>query len=847
MATTRQDFEREKDINWEAYMYTLTSQWDVFFKDPVPTVGSLPTTGNTVNDHREVISDGFVRRWNGVAWVLPVIAPSSSDAILTEDGTAQMISAMNPWSPALGTDLFPIARWGLNYSLPLSSIASLIGAITITRVAALALIAGNLVVPWQIYIISDRRSFVTTGSQTDGFSQLGSMVINAWEFQNVAEERIAVQYNLSTDAIMYSDMRGNRVTIPLGFINLSAFLTNVRYGDVNITETEFKDVAYVFSAWAILTNNSLQQNLVTGTGASVTNSFFDKNSFVSAVSGMTITGSFFQNTGWTFTNTTVSQSRGLGSTFSWSTYTVNDSDLVNTTISITAPISLDRMLTNSANISHTWTAGNISDGLINGGSISHGGAGNILLPTISWGWVLTMGASNSGNANRVILFNNSTCTHNSTENRSRVFLQNASNLAHTWPGGGFAATDVSLFNNAAITGNSVDPLVRVTLFGGTALFSTAWTVTDYHSVNSGTFSHSLGTISKLFNDWGAITNSATDITNSHIIGWVLTATWGAVDQVVSIYSSVFCAWTNQSSFFLNGTLNNTAWGTLTHTVVRDSIATTGIWTHRYIDVYGNSTYNKTIWGIGEYIDLGHESSYNDATGNNANHLSAYMGGAIANISGTHNFIDVSFSGLFLHLSSGLFEYVKLYQNAFLTTGGTAVGNYIELNGGSAALTVTMDGTSNINNFFMRTNNTRSFTNCVMNDIVIDRPNISSQFLTWLTQNFKRLVAGYSNFETTVDITGLTTLDFTGLHIYGIVNLTSTNPTESLDTFTNFQANHGVTLRPASGLTLTIVHGVAAWNPRCEGGVNTVLDGTNGDNSTYTDRAGVQYESNQNTY
>jgi len=44
MIVTRQSFENEKDLNEEAYLYSLTLQGDLQYKDEVPTVGSLPLT-----------------------------------------------------------------------------------------------------------------------------------------------------------------------------------------------------------------------------------------------------------------------------------------------------------------------------------------------------------------------------------------------------------------------------------------------------------------------------------------------------------------------------------------------------------------------------------------------------------------------------------------------------------------------------------------------------------------------------------------------------------------------------------------------------------------------------------
>jgi hypothetical protein len=99
---------------------------------------------------------------------------------------------------------------------------------------------------------------------------------------------------------------------------------------------------------------------------------------------------------------------------------------------------------------------------------------------------------------------------------------------------------------------------------------------------------------------------------------------------------------------------------------------------------------------------------------------------------------------------------------------------------------------------------------------------------------KRIESGFSNFDFLLDITGLTTVNLLagtpgGTNAYmGIFNLTSTNATESVDTLVNYPSTHSFEIRPASGLTLTLVHGTGAGNPRLAGGINAVLNGTNGD-------------------
>lgn len=61
-------------------------------------------------------------------------------------------------------------------------------------------------------------------------------------------------------------------------------------------------------------------------------------------------------------------------------------------------------------------------------------------------------------------------------------------------------------------------------------------------------------------------------------------------------------------------------------------------------------------------------------------------------------------------------------------------------------------------------------------------------------------------ETTLDITGLTAIDMTGLANYGIINLTSANPAETINKINNLTANQQYVFRPANGLQIT-------WNDK----------------------------------
>lgn len=98
---------------------------------------------------------------------------------------------------------------------------------------------------------------------------------------------------------------------------------------------------------------------------------------------------------------------------------------------------------------------------------------------------------------------------------------------------------------------------------------------------------------------------------------------------------------------------------------------------------------------------------------------------------------------------------------------------------------------------------------------------------------KRAVPGFSDIPTTVDITGLTTLDITAAKAQycGIINTASGNATESIDIISNFPTLFPFLLRPAAGLTLTVtgtaIAGIGAGQIALTT-TDVVLDGTNGE-------------------
>lgn len=80
-------------------------------------------------------------------------------------------------------------------------------------------------------------------------------------------------------------------------------------------------------------------------------------------------------------------------------------------------------------------------------------------------------------------------------------------------------------------------------------------------------------------------------------------------------------------------------------------------------------------------------------------------------------------------------------------------------------------------------------------------------------------------ETTIDITGLSTIDLTAASGYDIINLTSTNPIETILGLTGYATNKNFTLRPAVGLTLSFADDQVTFLMRLIS-PSVLIDGTN---------------------
>lgn len=114
--------------------------------------------------------------------------------------------------------------------------------------------------------------------------------------------------------------------------------------------------------------------------------------------------------------------------------------------------------------------------------------------------------------------------------------------------------------------------------------------------------------------------------------------------------------------------------------------------------------------------------------------------------------------------------------------------------------------------------------------------------------------GYRNstYVETLDITGATTLDITALYssYIGCANLYSSNASEAIDLFANFATGSVIRFYPQTGITITFIHATGANQPRCENGVNAVVNGTNGDWIEFTksyDGSNLIFQSGGKTY
>lgn len=128
---------------------------------------------------------------------------------------------------------------------------------------------------------------------------------------------------------------------------------------------------------------------------------------------------------------------------------------------------------------------------------------------------------------------------------------------------------------------------------------------------------------------------------------------------------------------------------------------------------------------------------------------------------------------------------------------------------------------------------------VLNDCLIENCAFPGNIVIgagWVEiHNNRRAVPWFSNFKTTLDLDTFAggNVDLAGLFLYGDVICTSANPTYTINTFANFNTNHGVRFRPAPWLQLTVIHGTWGGQPRNEASLNVILEWANWDYIEYT--------------
>lgn len=171
-------------------------------------------------------------------------------------------------------------------------------------------------------------------------------------------------------------------------------------------------------------------------------------------------------------------------------------------------------------------------------------------------------------------------------------------------------------------------------------------------------------------------------------------------------------------------------------------------------------------------------------------------------------------------SRGTISYNKAYAGVLITTGNTTSGTitYNEFDG--------MKGTTGGS---LTVNTTGSFSGCLV------RSNQAHTFDIATNYDSCTLQKDFSDFPATANVDTATTIAMASISYAGIVNMTSGNATESITTITGMPIDHPVQFVPESNLAVMFVHATGANQPRCEGGVNAVVDGATGDWVEFTSR------------
>ena len=131
------------------------------------------------------------------------------------------------------------------------------------------------------------------------------------------------------------------------------------------------------------------------------------------------------------------------------------------------------------------------------------------------------------------------------------------------------------------------------------------------------------------------------------------------------------------------------------------------------------------------------------------------------------------------------------------------------------------------------------TNC--NNIYIDMTLAGENIAIGNSVTKKRLEEGFSNFETSLAIDGLSTIDLIGIKYAGIINMTDASElsSEQIDNITNSSGNHSVTFRPTATMTTTWRDkSISAGNLHLES-TPAILLGAKNDEITF-EKIGTEY-------
>jgi len=183
----------------------------------------------------------------------------------------------------------------------------------------------------------------------------------------------------------------------------------------------------------------------------------------------------------------------------------------------------------------------------------------------------------------------------------------------------------------------------------------------------------------------------------------------------------------------------------------------------------------------------------------------------------------------IYCSSGYCNQITAQNLSFVSqvivSNASAVTDILSDNSGELSFVSISDGSD--------------YRNKTLNGTIVSKIDIKGTQL--FTENLSSANAishifGFSNDQRSLDITGLTTIDIgTNAELVGIYNLTSGNATETINLISNFPTLFPFTLKPETGLTLTVTFtavGSLSANDQIVGqSVFVVLNGDNGDELT----------------